>query len=489
MNAPLNATASRIRPSSPLFPTPAARTECEDFLTASLAGALARLEAGPVGPDLDMAGFRRALEGFDFAAPRPLAEILPWVIEQIEHGVVHQTHPRYFGLFNPSPAFPAECAERIVAAFNPQLASSTTSPVAVEIEAHLIRAIADRAGFPAGSGGHFTSGGSEANGTALVCALTRANRRFGMDGVRAFSGPPILYVSEDCHLAWYKIAHQSGIGRASVRLIATDASGRMDLACLAATIEADRAAGCVPVMIAATAGTTGAGMIDPLAGCAELARACGAWFHVDAAWGGALIASDRLRGLLSGIEAADSATIDAHKWFATTMACGMFIVRDPGVLADAFHVSASFMPSNVPHLDPYVNTVQWSRRFLGLRLFLALGAAGWRGYGEHVERSVELADRLRQDLAGRGWTVANDSPLAVLCVDPPPGFPDASSIARRLVASGEAWLSSTKFQGRDVVRMCVTNGRTTASDIAALGRSLQALGTRTPEPPRGETVS
>ena len=389
---------------------------------------------------------------------------------------MHQTHTRYFGLFNPCPSFPAECAERIVAAFNPQLASSTTSPVAVAIEAHVIRAVAERAGFPAGAGGHFTTGGSEANFTALVCALTRANLDFGMDGIRAFDGPPILYVSEDCHLAWYKIAHQTGIGRSSVRLVATDRTGRMDTSALARTIEADRAKGCVPVMIVATAGTTGAGMIDPIDACAEIARTCGAWFHVDAAWGGALIASDRLRGLLSGIETADSATIDAHKWLATTMACGMFIVRDPQILADAFHVAACFMPSNVPHLDPYVTTVQWSRRFIGLRLFLSLAAAGWQGYAEHVECSVELADILKRGLTAQGWSAANESPMGVLCVDAPPGFPSASAIARGVVASGDAWISSTRFQGRDVVRMCVTNGQTSSADVAALTRSLQALG-------------
>ena len=137
----------------------------------------------------------------------------------------------------------------------------------------------------------------------------------------------MFYVSRESHLAWLKIAHQAGIGRSAVRLVATDGSGRMDPQALASVLSDDREHGCVPVMIAATAGTTNAGMIDPLAACAELARSAGLWFHVDAAWGGALIASDRLRKILSGIEDADSVTIDAHKWFATTMGCGMFITR------------------------------------------------------------------------------------------------------------------------------------------------------------------
>jgi glutamate/tyrosine decarboxylase-like PLP-dependent enzyme len=463
----------QIAAPAPLFADPGDRKVWEDFLTKALAESLQRIPAGNVSPDLDFDNFRGSLKAFDFETPRSLSDLLPWVIEQLEHGVVHLNHPRYFGLFNPQPSFAAECAERIVSAFNPQLASATTSPVPVEIEAHVIRAIAQRVGFAPGAGGHFTSGGSEANFTALICALTEANPLFATEGVRAYAGPPMLYVSEDAHLAWVKIAHLAGIGRSSLRLVATDQDGRMDMLALADTIRADKAEGRIPVMIVATAGTTGAGMIDPITASADIARTNGAWFHVDAAWGGALIASDRLRHLLAGTEDADSVTIDAHKWFATTMACGMFITSRPEVLSDAFHVAVTFMPSTTRTLDPYLNTVQWSRRFLGLRLFLSLAAVGWDGYGEHVERSVALTNLLKQELAAQGWIAANDSPLGVLCVDPPPGFPSARAITREIVASQSAWVSSTSFRGRDVVRMCVTNGQTMPEDVLALARLLQ----------------
>jgi glutamate/tyrosine decarboxylase-like PLP-dependent enzyme len=140
------------------------------------------------------------------------------------------------------------------------------------------------------------------------------------------------------------------------------------------------------------------------------------------------LARRRLRGALSD-QRADSITIDAHKWFATTMGCGMFITRDPHILSTTFQVSTGFMPSNTAAVDPYVTTAQWSRRFIGLRLFLALAAAGWSGYAQHVERSVDLIARLREMLETRGWRTANDSTLAVLCVEPPMGGPDASIIA------------------------------------------------------------
>ncbi|MGH9614737.1 MAG: pyridoxal phosphate-dependent decarboxylase family protein, partial [Bryobacteraceae bacterium] len=387
---------------------------------------------------------------------------------------VHMTHPRYFGLFNPQPTFPALCGDRIAGAFNQQLATWKTAPAAVEIEAHVIRAVAARAGLPTKSGGHFTSGGSEANYTALICALTRANPRFAEEGARAFEGAPVFYISRESHLAWVKIALQAGIGHSAARLVASDGTGRMDPAALADALAADRAQGMVPVMIVATAGTTAGGMIDPLEVCAGLAESAGVWYNVDAAWGGAILASERLRGVLAGIERADSVTIDAHKWFATTMGCGMFMTRHPEVLSEAFQVSTGFMPSNVANLDPYVTTAQWSRRFLGLRLFLSLAAAGWNGYGEHVERAIDLIAQLRPLLVARGWKIANDSTLAVLCVEPPPGRGEIQAIASRVLASGQAWVAAAKFEGRETIRVCLTHGGATSDDIVQLAEVLDA---------------
>lgn len=459
-----------------LFVNSQRRVRWDNYLTAALDQSARRVPRHHVCPTIDTTSFQDDLERFDFETPRDYDELFPWVIQHLEDGIVHPTHPRYFGLFNPAPSFPAECADRIAAAFNPQLATSTTSPVPIAIEAHVIRAIAARAGFPAGTTGHFTTGGSEANFTALTCALTVKASGYAMVGARALPGKPAVYVSEDAHLAWVKIAHQAGIGRAAIRLVATDHLGCMNPTALQDAIAVDTVAGACPVMIVATAGTTGAGMIDPLADCRRIARMWQAWLHIDAAWGGALIVSDRLRGLLRGIEAADSATIDAHKWLATTMGCGMFLTPHAKVLSECFNVATSYMPSNVRHLDPYVLTGQWSRRFLGLRLFLSLAAAGWRGYAAYVERAVELAEQLKRDLRNAGWTIANQSPLAVVCAEPPAGFKDPRTIAREVVASGKAWVSTTLFGGRHVLRMCITNGRTSADDLRELVSILHEVG-------------
>jgi glutamate/tyrosine decarboxylase-like PLP-dependent enzyme len=460
------------RPDAALFPARTERRRIDDYLTQALAAADERVLAGPATPTLDIDAFRRELESFDFATPRPLTELLDWSIGMLEHGLTHLTHPRYFGLFNPAPTFPAQCADRLVAAFNPQVASSGTSPAAVALEAYVIRRIAERAGFPAGTGGHFTSGGSEANYTALLCALTRAHPGFSLHGARIFAGQPVFYVSKECHRSWVKIAHQAGIGRSAARLIETDGVGRLSLSALTQAIGEDLAAGRVPFLIVACAGTTNAGMLDPLDGCADLAAQHHLWYHVDAAWGGAMMASERLRGVLAGLERADSATIDAHKWFATTMACGMLLVRAPATLTATFQVSASYMQSHELSLDPYMNTVQWSRRFLGLRLFLSLAAAGWAGHAAHIERAVAQTAWIGGELERRGWSIVNDSPFALLNVVPPAALGEPRAVVARVLASGRAWVALARFEERDVIRICVTHGEASDADLAILVETL-----------------
>jgi glutamate/tyrosine decarboxylase-like PLP-dependent enzyme len=471
-----SADSASAPPDAALFPARTERQRIEDYLTRALALADRRLRAGATTPTLDIEAFRRELEGFDFSSRRPLQELLDWSIGMLEHGVTHQTHPRYFGLFNPAPTFPSQCADRLVAAFNPQIASSATSPAAVALEAHVIGCVARRAGFPAGTGGHFTSGGSEANYTAILCALTRAHAGFAVDGARAFSGQPVFYVSKECHRSWVKIAHQAGIGRSAARLVATDGRGRLAVDALEQAIAADLAIGCVPFLLVACAGTTTAGMLDPLEACADFAARHRLWYHVDAAWGGAMIASERWRHLLKGLERGDSATIDAHKWFATTMGCGMFLVRDPTVLSATFQVAASYMTSHELSLDPYMNTVQWSRRFLGLRLFLSLAAAGWEGHAAHIERAVAQTAWIRNQLERRGWSIVNDSPFALLNVVPPAPLGDPKTVVARVLGSGRAWVSAARFEERDVIRICVTHGETSDADLAILVETLDPRG-------------
>lgn len=455
-------------PVEAFFPAPAERKRILALLAAELDSVYAQIPSGRVTPAVDQGQFAAELSHFTYASPIALSDIVSWTVRQLREGIVQISHPRYFGLFNPAPCFPSVLADHIAAIFNPQLAAAKTSPAAVAIEAHVIAQVARRARLPTASSGHFTNSGSEANFTALTCALTKICPSYRETGARALQRPPAVYISQEAHQAWIKIAHQAGIGRLAIRLIETDGKGRMSAQALASAVQADIANGVIPVMIVATAGTTVSGLIDPLPEAAIISKNAGAWFHVDAAWGGAAIASDRLRPLLDGIELADSVTIDAHKWFATTMGCGMFITSQPWILNEAYGIEASFMPPVQSLPDPYTNSMLWSRRFLGLRLFLSLAAAGWPGYARHVERTVALAERLRNRLAEFGWTTVNNGALGVLCVVPPSPCQPIKKIVEAILASGEAWIAAATFEKKEVIRICISNGLTQIGDIEAL---------------------
>jgi glutamate/tyrosine decarboxylase-like PLP-dependent enzyme len=164
----MSASDAVPEPVPALFPDRELRGRVDDWLTRELANATERVTRGSVMPQLEMVKFRQELAAFDFERPQPPEQVLSWSIAQLEHGTVHMTHPRYFGLFNPAPVFPAQWADRIAGAFNPQLASSGSSPAPVEIEAHVIRAVARRAGLPGLAAGHFTTSGSEANYSSVL---------------------------------------------------------------------------------------------------------------------------------------------------------------------------------------------------------------------------------------------------------------------------------------------------------------------------------
>lgn len=447
-----------------LFPPQNIRADLNTKLDIYLDESLARVQQSPVTPT-SIENFITELRAMKFKKPMELGALLKWTISHMETGAVQMTHPGYLGLFNPAPTFPAEAADRITAALNPQVCVWSHAPAAVEIESHVITQISERLGLPETSTGHFTSGGSEANATAFLCALTRMEPNYATHGARAFSGQPRIYVSRESHLAWLKIAHQNGVGREAVRLVETDGQGRMDTYALELAIQQDQMSGDVPIMIAATAGTTNAGMVDPLQTCANIASSYQLWYHVDAAWGGAIIASERERAVLNGIERADSVTIDAHKWFATTMGAGMFFTAHPSILTDSFRVSTSYMPSNDEAVDLYVNSMMWSRRFIGLRLFLALASAGWEGYAQHIEHGIDLIDYLNTEMTKHGWQVANSSRMAISCLIPPATVGSAAEVVEQIVAGGTHWISLAKYEHQPVVRACVTNGRTTKSDI------------------------
>jgi glutamate/tyrosine decarboxylase-like PLP-dependent enzyme len=450
----------------------AART---DDMAAVAARVAAEIAGGPIVPSVTPDEIRRRLSRYDFHAPVPLDEAAADVEDMMRRWHVQVTHPRYFGLFNPSVHEAAVVADAIVAAYNPQLATWRTSPAANEIERHTLTWLAGKFGLPEDSVANFTTGGAEANLSAVVVALTRAFPAYGENGIGAIAGKPAIYLTGESHHSFSKIAHMTGIGRRALRLVPVDKALRMDVDALRARVAEDRAAGFVPAMVVGTAGTTGAAAIDPLPALAAFCHLERLWFHVDAAWAGAAVLSPRLRPHLAGIEQADSITCDAHKWFSVSMGAGMFFCRHRDAVREAFRAETSYMPGKTSDvLDPFTSTVQWSRRFIGLKLFLAIAERGEAGYIEIIERQARLGELLRDCLRGEGWTIVNATPLPLVCFRRDGVNP--SRFLKALYARQIAWMSEVRLADAEpVLRACVTSFRTTDADVRAVVREMSAL--------------
>ena len=442
-----------------------------------------KLENSRVTPPLDPAKLRATLSRFDFCVPVDALEALDFLVEGLWKFQTHTPHPRYYGLFNPAPTTMGIAGDALVAAFNPQLAAWSHSPLAIEIEQHLVRAFGARFGYdPARTDGTFASGGMEANHTAVLTALVQKFPEFSSRGVRALAAQPVLYVSTEAHHSLLKAARMCGLGTNAVHEIPADGDLRVDPEALASQIARDRAEGLAPFLVAATAGTTSAGAIDPLPAIAGIATREKLWLHVDAAWGGAAALVPELRPLLEGIERADSITFDAHKWLSVPMGAGIYITRNTDILDETFRIAQTYMPREAAGLDvidPYMHSMQWSRRAIGLKVFLSLAVAGWEGYAAAIRHMLAMGALLREQLEGSAWQVVNKTPLPVCCfVDQrhPEGRSEAylHKIAMQLVASGKAWISTTRLAGSvPALRACITNYRTEAGDIEALIAALE----------------
>jgi glutamate/tyrosine decarboxylase-like PLP-dependent enzyme len=334
---------------------------------------------------------------------------------------LQMTHPRYMGLFNPNTTLASVIADTLVALYNPQLAAWSHAPAANEMERHVLEFLGRKLGLPEENfAAHFTSGGSDANLTAALVALARQFPAYLRKGLVNLGTQPVMYVSAYAHNSFDKIVKHIGLGTDALRVIPADENLQLDTVALRKQIDLDRQNGCTPFMVVGTAGTTSAGIVDPLPELADLCRESDVWFHVDAAWGGAIVLSEKWKGLVQGIEQADSVTIDAHKWFFVPFGAGMFFCRHKDAAESTFSVRADYMPKPQDDTyDPYHTSLQWTRRFMGLKLFMTLAETGEEGFSRLLDDQMELGTYFRELLTRNGWKLVNPTQLPVFCFTHP----------------------------------------------------------------------
>ncbi|WP_426363997.1 pyridoxal phosphate-dependent decarboxylase family protein [Streptomyces sp. E-08] len=411
---------------------------------------------------------------------------------------VYFHHPRYLGHLNCPVVIPAVLGEAVLSAVNSSLDTWDQSAGGTLIERKLIDWTTGRIGLGPLADGVFTSGGTQSNLQALLLAREEAGTA-DLSKLRIFS-------SECSHFSVQKSAQLLGLGRDAVVSVPVDAVKRMQSVVLAAELEACRAEGLIPMAIVATAGTTDFGSIDPLPEIAALAAEYGAWMHVDAAYGCGLLASTTRRHLLDGIELADSVTVDYHKSFFQPVSSSAVLVRDGATLRHAtYHADylnplpqalgfagAGGTPTTLAEQIPNQvdKSLQTTRRFDALKLWMTLRVMGADGVGELFDEVCDLAREGFELLAADPrYDVVVEPQLSTLvyryvpeAAASPEDVDRANLHARKaLFASGEAVVAGTKVGGRQYLKFTLLNPETTAADIAAVldliaGHAEQYLG-------------
>lgn len=444
-----------------------------------LADYLERVADRPLFPKVEPRALHEMFDGKLPSAPSDLDGLIGELEKKLLPNSTHVNHPGYFGLITPSPNPAGILADFIASALNQNVGAYTIGPAAVAIERRAVRWLCDLAGYGPKSGGNLTSGGMMANFVGLKLARDWAGGdRDQHEGVTARWA---AYTSEERHVSVDKAADCIGIGREGLRSLPTDDRFRLRLDALEAAIARDKAEGIRPMCIVAMAGSTNTGSIDDLKSLRRIADREKMWLHADAAYGGGMLLSREHPGLLDGLAEADSITIDPHKWFYAPLDAGAVLVRDETRLTASFGISPPYLTdekdTHGERYNYFVHSLEQSRRFRGLKVWMAFKRYGSETIGAWVDANVKQAMRLH-DLAGRhpSFVTATRPVMSAVCLRfQPPGVDDEAllaalhvDVARRIEESGRFWISTTRMKDKAWFRVNPVNLNTRTEDMDAL---------------------
>jgi L-2,4-diaminobutyrate decarboxylase len=380
----------------------------------------------------------------------------------------------------------SQAAEVLINATNQSMDSWDQSPSATIIEMKLIEWLRTQVGYQAGDAGVFTSGGTQSNLMGLMLArdafFARQGHSIQQDGLIGNLRKVKVLCSENAHFSVQKNMALLGLGYQCVTLVKTDEFARMDLNDLREKVAQAQANGDQILAIVATAGTTDAGAIDPLRAIAELAAEHQIWVHVDAAWGGALLLSEKYREYLDGIELVDSITLDFHKQFFQTISCGAFLLKEERhyelMRYQAAYLNSEFdEAAGVPNLVS--KSLQTTRRFDALKLWMGLEALGQKQYAAIIDHGVTMAQEVAQYVTSEAALelVMKPQLASVLFRYRPEQLAGSSDVAiallnqkigDALLESGRANVGVTEHNGVTCLKLTLLNPTVTLEDVKVL---------------------
>lgn len=398
--------------------------------------------------------------------PEPFDEALQ-VVEHYVDGIGHNLGSSRFFAYIPSGGLhDSAVADYLAAVSNRYAGVGAAAPGATRLEHSMLRWLADVVGYPETAEGDLTSGGSLAALSAIVTAR-EAN------GLKSADIPSaVVYLTAQTHHTFQKALHVAGLGECEVREISLDAKMRMDCDKLCESIENDRNAGLRPWLIAASAGTTDTGAIDPLDRIADIAAEAGVWMHVDAAYGGAFALCDEGRRRLKGIERSNSMILDPHKGFFLPCGIGVVLVRDGQKLFDAYHARGTYMQDVAGDTErsPCDYSAELTRPSRALRFWLPFKVHGSRAFAAALEEKLLLAQHFYEHCEKIDGIKLGPAPdLSVVTFRFCPDSIDADVATRALLDAihrdGRVFMASTTIAGRFTIRMAILTYHTHVEDV------------------------
>ena len=395
---------------------------------------------------------------------RDLGPILDQLFDEAIPASFNTAGPGYMAYIPGGGLALSAAADLIANVINRYVGVWVAAPVLARLEADVCRWLCELVGFGDGSLGFLTTGGSLANLSALITARTAKLPENFLNGT--------LYCSAQTHHSVTKAAHMAGFPLSRVRQVPTDDRLRMRSDALVEQVHADRAAGWTPFCVVGNAGTTNTGAIDPLNTLADVAQAEDLFFHVDAAYGGFFLLTERGRRSMVGIERADSVTMDPHKALFLPYGTGALVVREAAQLVAAHDpVSADYLPdmqTDTSRIDYCRITPELSRDFRGLRVWLPLQVSGVAAFRDALDEKLDLTAHATEVLRAMDHVeiLAEPQVTVVAFRWAPPGVPqtDLNALNQRLLdrinAFGNVHLTSTLLNGVHVNRICVLHFRT-----------------------------
>jgi aromatic-L-amino-acid/L-tryptophan decarboxylase len=399
----------------------------------------------------------------------PPREVLDCLVRDVLPFRSRGDHPRFFAFIPFAGTWPSAIASFVASACNVFAGSWMEAAGATEVELQVLDWFKTWVGYPREAAGTLVGGGSIANLTALTCArVSRAG---------AMSDDLVGYVSDHAHSSVARAARVLGLRSSQLRLIPVGADNRMPPRALAAAIDADLCDGLRPLFVVASGGSTNTGAVDPLDELADVCRERGVWLHVDAAYGGFAALTERGRAALRGIERADSLTLDPHKWLYQPYECGCVLVRDGELLRRAFEITPHYL-EDARAVGDEVNLadlgLQLSRSARALKVWMSVRTFGVAAFRASIDRSLDLAEHARRRVQASDALELVAGDLGVVCLrrrvdgDEEKRERVNVGLVTALERSGLGLVSSTRIDGRYVIRMCILGHRTTEADVDAV---------------------